>query len=868
MPGRILYLTDRNGITSGYEPAFTAMVSGVKIPRGQIIAQNIYKDVPSPLMKKGNQILWVLNPECRAAVLDSFERKVRIVKPGLIVVADAAVLGIIDPNGTLEKCRGGVYDWNGIPLVVTYPITALHQKIDSSFLKDADGELMNEQPYRMPSGGWILNRDWEKIGRIWHGKERRLPDFEWSVIRNREDMAAAREYLKDSVCSATDIETGVFPPQITCTGIGALHKSGSFRAFIIPYYDPTKEDGVFWESEDDHIAAWQVQKDYLASPIPKMMQNGAYDCSYFIRDQTPAHNFLWDSMLGWWSLFPELPKTLDFIASILLDNYRYWKDDIKGIEDKDLTGAGMNQYWRYCALDCYTTLFNGLYLLGSYRASEKMREVYRSALMRSLSAQGMSMRGVRADFRRRNEHRDRLTRDRDQAAARLKWMIDDPEFNVNSPDQKVQLIYGVLGARPRNAKGRYVGKDGKGISSGAIPLKIIKTEHPIFKRVINAIEQVQAPDKQISNICNMYLATNRIRTFYGAAGTETGRLNSKKSNFWDGGNVQNWRKEFRDWAVADEDCLMFEADFSQSDDVFVGFEANDPDKIRVYESGDDAHAVNGELFFGMPYAEIVAGKKAKDPRIVDPTKGIRQLSKRIVHGTNFVMAAMTLFMTMGREAVEAAAKLMGESNPELWDQARLVLVCEQLMHKYRKRYKRLTHKAWYAELMQEIRATGGITNAYGMYRKFMGDPKDDGTLREAAAFVGQSDTAYNMNRCMDEIVHGYMPKRFRDGDNPNYGDEPLRMDWRSHGFSFHLQTHDSFTVQLDTTNPNWKRGASNLLRVMARPVVIGKHTFSVRTEAEFMTEWGGFNIPWGGDESQLDDIASQLMARRSKRWVR
>ncbi len=865
MAGRILYMSDRNGITQGYEPAFNALVSRVKISRGQVIVQNVYKDVPDPLMKKGNQILWVLNPEKREAVRESFEKRIKIVKPSLIVVADTAVLGVIDPTGSVEKCRGGLYDWNGIPVLVTYPITALHQKIDQNFLADSDGELVNEQPYRVSSGGWILNRDWEKIARIYHGKPRKLPEFEWSVIRTREDMAAAEKFMSESVALSTDIETGCHPPQITCTGFGALHKSGAFRAFIIPYYDPTQEGGVFWQDEDDHLAAWELQRRVLESDIPKIMQHGAYDCSYFIRDRTPANSFILDSMMMWWSIFPELPKTLDFIASILLDNYRYWKDDIKGIEDKDLTATGMNNYWRYNGLDNYTTLFSALYLLGSYVNNPRIQELYRSALMRMSSALGMSMRGVKADFSRRNEHKRKLTQTRDEAIARLQWMIDDSEFNVNSPAQKVALVYDVLGAKPRNAKGRFVGPDRKGISAGNIPMKIIKTEHPLFKRVITAMEDVMTPDKQISNICNMYLRTDRARTYYGAVGTGTGRLNSKKSSFWDGGNMQNWRKEFRDWVVADEDCILFEADYSQSDDVFVSYEANDPDKIKVIESGVDGHAVNGELFFGIPYDDIVAGKKAKDPKIIHPTKGIRQLAKRVVHGTNFVMAALTLFMTMGREAVEEAARLMGEARPELWDQARLVLVCEIMMKKYRGKYKRLTHKGWYAELIQELQAQKGITNAFGMYHNFMGDPKDSGTLREMAAYIGQSDTAYNMNRCMDEIVHGYMPKRFRDGDNPHYGDEPRKMDWQSHGFAFHLQTHDSFTVQLNTRHPNWKQAASNLLHVMARPVVIGKHTFSVRTEAEFMTEWGGFNIPWEGDESQLDQIAAQLLERRRSR---
>src|SRR3546814_9844969 len=86
----------------------------------------------------------------------------------------------------------------------------------------------------------------------------------------------------------------------------------------------------------------------------------------------------------------------------------------------------------------------------------------------------------------------------------------------------------------------------------------------------------------------------------------------------------------------------------------------------------DGHAIHGELCFARPYDWIVAGKKAGDPDVVHPTRGVRQLVKRVVHGSNFMMAAMTLYLTMGRDAVVVAAKLAGHSNADSWPQEELV----------------------------------------------------------------------------------------------------------------------------------------------------------------------------------------------------
>src|SRR3546814_6851325 len=90
-----------------------------------------------------------------------------------------------------------------------------------------------------------------------------------------------------------------------------------------------------------------------------------------------------------------------------------------------------------------------------------------------------------------------------------------------------------------------------------------------------------------------------------------------------------------------------------------------------------------------------------------------------------------------------------------------------------------------------------------------------------------------MNRSQYEIDHGYIPANFRDGVNPDARDEPRKMDWKSHGFRFLLQTHDSFTVELNLNHAKWQEAVINLLHDMERPCTINGHRVSVKTEAEF-----------------------------------
>src|SRR3546814_14644611 len=115
-----------------------------------------------------------------------------------------------------------------------------------------------------------------------------------------------------------------------------------------------------------------------------------------------------------------------------------------------------------------------------------MQRNYNDTFMRNLSAISMSMKGVKADFKKLEEHRTQLQSEVDKNLERFRFMIADPDFNVNSPAQKLDLIYGVLGCRPRNARVRPLGKDSKlKLSAGALALQQAKLEHPHFNNIIS-----------------------------------------------------------------------------------------------------------------------------------------------------------------------------------------------------------------------------------------------------------------------------------------------------------------------------------------------------------------------------------------------
>jgi hypothetical protein len=876
---RILYLTDSLGVSQGYEPAFGQLLKASGIYRNQIILADIYKLVKSPLKKYANETTWKFDRDKRDEIQRAFESRVRAVRPDYIVLSDPACLGIFTGwdlrSATLVKQRGSVYEWEGIPVIILYPITALHRTVDSRMVTNEDGEADTVEPYTVKDGAKILAWDWQKVGRIVNGKPRKIPPFRYSICRTREDLEHALAYALDSVLISRDVETALHPPIVTCDGFTGLLRNGACHSFVIPFYDPSKPGNTFW-SADDHLFALEVCETINALETPKTMQNGSYDCTYYIRDQIPPKQYVLDSQYMWWARYMELPKRLDFITSVFHDTYRYWKDDSKG-DEQESVADNMEGYWRYNALDTYWTLWNTLYLIQLFLLDNAapFRRNFIDAMYRTYSGLGLSMRGLKVDWKRRDYHRAQLEKEMNAANEEVRYMLGEPDFNVSSSDHKKWLLYQLFGLRERNARGKYLqaGKERKGVnapSAGKLPMKMAKSEHPLFRLIIEKVEAALEPRVQLSNIFGytddtksfgvrggLFMPTGRFRSAFNPCGTETTRFSSKKSNLWDGGNAQNIRGKYKDWVIPDDDCIFLDVDFSQSDDIFIGYESQDPAKIEVIESGRDGHAVHGELFFGISYETIVGGRGTD--YIDHPITGVRQNSKRIVHGTNFQMAGFTLYVTMGRESVVAAAITAGHLDAESWSEEKLVALCDVFMRKYRTKYPRLTRNGWYAELAAALKRDGALTNCFGITRQFLGNPTDNGTQREATAFIGQSATAGNMNRVLEEIDLGIIEPTFRDGPNPHAREKPLQMNWETHGLTMQLQVHDNFLAGLNLRHPNWREAAANLLTVMDRPVIIHGREVRIRSEAEIGIRWGKGMLKWDGKNPRdIEGIVARL----------
>lgn len=139
-----------------------------------------------------------------------------------------------------------------------------------------------------------------------------------------------------------------FCGNVTCLSFGTLAE----HAIVIPLAHANGES--VW-NEDEEVAIWQEVKFLLECPDQeKIMQNGLYDA--FVLAWTYGiviRNFAFDTMVGFWECFAELPKGLATQASILTEEPFYKPD--KG-EEGEMKFASDEEFWRYNGLDACVTL--------------------------------------------------------------------------------------------------------------------------------------------------------------------------------------------------------------------------------------------------------------------------------------------------------------------------------------------------------------------------------------------------------------------------------------------------------------------------------------------------------------------------------
>lgn len=574
------------------------------------------------------------------------------------------------------------------------------------------------------------------------------PDFDTVMLWLHEDLERL-DKSETGIEFAVDVET--------CSGFHnciSLARD-SFNSICIPW--STLDSPFYWTETEEFEITRLLKRLFLHPNFRSVGQNFWYDMQYIERDLGILIKSDVDTMVMQTVLFTALEKSLDFLASLYCQHYKYWKGDGIGTAGRGKTDI---QNWvRNCKDTCYT--FEAAQIMKQILAASPttLQNAYRNQITRVVPmVHAMNRRGVRQDAGQKARLKAEFTIVKQQAQEELDFILGE-RLNINSPDQVKTLLYDIYKLPVQ------LDPKTKRPSTGHESLELLGGIEPLCRPIVRRISELS----QISKLLSTYLEAKpdidgRMRSGYGW--TDSFRLTSSKDAFHTGMNVQNLPKasetmrgrplpNIRRLDIPDEGMEMFDIDLDSADLRIVAVESGAKSVQAMFDAGE------------KPYIEMMR-QFYHDPKKNKHSKEYKTF-KAICHALNYCGSAAGIAARVGMlvHDVETISKFWFSANPEI-------------------------KKNYHERLRREIFGRGYIENSFG-YRRPFWNLSEPNLLQIAAPWIPSSTVSHITLEGMCRI-HEQEPEIqiLRNVHDSCLGQFPIG---RTREFTDKIKTH--FSVELN-----------------------------------------------------------------------
>ncbi|MFO7831608.1 MAG: DNA polymerase I [Desulfuromonadaceae bacterium] len=368
--------------------------------------------------------------------------------------------------------------------------------------------------------------------------------------------------------------------------------------------------------------------------IAKVGQNIKYDALVLRRAGIELRGIVADTMLQSYLLFPaSRSHGLDSMAQEHLRHHMIAYSEIvgRGKKQKSFAEVPLSQASGYAVEDSDYTLRLYEYFKPKFapEVSTLLQEV-ELPLLGVLT--DMEWDGVRVD----RDHLNALSADFGAQMERLKQAVyakADTEFNLNSPQQLGEVLFGKLGL-PRGKKTKT------GWSTAVDVLTPLAQDHEIVAQILEYRSLSKLKGTYTDALPRLiHPETGKIHTSFNQTVTATGRLSSSNPNLQNIPIRGNYGPRIREAFVPDEGNLLLAADYSQIELRLMAHMADDAGMIQAFNAHEDIHLRTAQQIFNV-FGEMV-------------TDDMRRYAKTINFGLLYGMGAYSLSRELGISTAEA-----------------------------------------------------------------------------------------------------------------------------------------------------------------------------------------------------------------------
>ena len=214
------------------------------------------------------------------------------------------------------------------------------------------------------------------------------------------------------------------------------------------------------------------------------------------------------------------------------------------------------------------------------------------------------------------------------------YMSAGVEFNINSPLQLSEILFGKLGLPTKGIK-----KTQRGYSTGVKELEKLKPLHPIIAKLMEYREAAKLLSTYILPLPLLADSEDRVHTTFTQDVTATGRLSSLNPNLQNIPTRTEEGKKIRAGFVVDKGKVLISADYAQFELRLAAAMSGDKALIQDFNAGVDIHTKTAAEVYGIPEAEV--------------SKDQRRLAKVVNFGILYGMSAKGLADATGMSFSEA-----------------------------------------------------------------------------------------------------------------------------------------------------------------------------------------------------------------------
>ncbi len=529
----------------------------------------------------------------------------------------------------LKAARVGQYDRDHV-------YSLFHRFEFKSLLAKLPGELKVETDSPVAAGVQTLFGDGPAAEAPARNRKH-LETAKYHAVTTKEQLADLIKLLEGHKVFAWDTET---------TGVDTL------TADLVGLSFSVKDEEAYYVPVG-HSAGTQLDRDYVlaqlkplleSAEIGKVGHNLKFDYQMLRRYNITVRGIAFDTMIAAFLLNP-----LGRAQS--LDDLAYGEFGIEMIPITELIGVGKTQTtFAETAIETATTYASEdadiawrLYGRLKEGLAKYAKENEYGWSMQKLATDiewpiipligDMEIAGIELDVPFLQTFGKRLAKELGELKTKI-YDLAGEEFNLNSPAQLAQILYGRLGLSTVGLK-----KGKTGFSTAVGELEKMRDAHPIIEHIMHFRELDKLQNTYVEALPQQVAADGRVHTSYSQVIAQTGRLSSNNPNLQNIPVRTQLGREIRTAFVAPKGRVLVSADYSQIELRVAAALSGDKAMIKTFKDGTDLHQQTAAELFNVPLDEV--------------TKDQRSAAKTINFGVLYGMSPHGLSVATGMDGKTA-----------------------------------------------------------------------------------------------------------------------------------------------------------------------------------------------------------------------